>query len=281
MVESILWSVGIPAAAGGLLLAMCWWVLGLGRWPRMNRALVVIAVGGAAGGSFVASVGWPDWPPAQKWHGVFPMVAVLVAAGLIEAMLPRPEWACRVVLALVAGLASVWLLPLPDQAPVTVALVIASGALLVAMLDRVRGALAVPFGGWAAAMAVSAMALVAGSMTLSLMAGAVSASCGLVLVLGWLGRARVAGGVCGGGLALGGVLGVITVTAWAYDFDVVPGWAWGVCGGGFALACILEVGALERWRGWPASLARSIAMVGPPVFVVVDQLDAVKGALSG
>lgn len=281
MVESMLWSVGIPVTAGGLLLAVCWWVLGFGRWPWMTRIVVVLAIGGAAGGSFLASVGLPGWPPAQKWHGVFLMAGAATAAGLIEAMCPRRDWAGRVVLAMAIGVASVWLLPLPEQSALTVGWVAGGSALLVGMLDRARGGLAVPVGGWAAAAAISVMAIVAGSMTLSLMAGAVSAMCGLVIVLGWFAGGRVTEGVSGGGLTLGGILAVIALTAWAYDYNVVPGWAWAVSGSGFALACILEIGPLGRWKGYPATVVRSIVMISPPVYVVVHEWDAVKGALSG
>ncbi|MDP6987224.1 MAG: hypothetical protein QGG74_04180 [Phycisphaerales bacterium] len=281
MLESVLWSVGIPAVAGGLLLAGCWWILGLGRWPRVRCGLIALVLGGTAGGSFVASVGLPDWPPAQKWHGVFLMAAVLTGVGLIEAALPRREWAGRFILAVAAGVSSVWLLPLPDQSPVTVAMLIGGSALLTGLLDGARAGAVMPLGGLVAAAAVSAMALVAGSMTLSLMAGALCAMCGVVLLLGWLAGGRVAGGASGGGMTLGGVVAVIAVTAWTYDFDGVPGWAWVVSGGGFALACILEVGPLGRWEGWPAAVIRSVVVIGPPAFVVVDQFDAVQGALGG
>ncbi|MDG2477165.1 MAG: hypothetical protein P8M32_04620 [Phycisphaerales bacterium] len=280
MIDSVLWSVGLPVVGAGVLLACCWWLLGLGRWPRMTRALMVIAIGGSAAASFVATVGAPQWPPSQKWHGVFSMAIVLIVLGLLEAMLPRREWAARVILATLAGLASVWLLPLPGQSPITVAVLIASGSLLVGMLDGARGGLAMPFGGWAAGAVVSVFAVVAGSLTLGLMAGAVSATCGMVIVLGLLARGRVADGVTGGGMALGGVLGVIAVTAWAYDYDLVPSWAWSVAGGGFVIACLLEIGSLGNWKGLTATVVRSILLVGPPVFVVTHQWDAVKGAFS-
>ncbi|MBT5657571.1 MAG: hypothetical protein HOI89_07295, partial [Phycisphaerae bacterium] len=65
MIDSVLWSVGLPAVGAGVLLACCWWLLGLGRWPRMTRALMVIAIGGSAAASFVATVGAPQWPPSQ------------------------------------------------------------------------------------------------------------------------------------------------------------------------------------------------------------------------
>lgn len=280
MYEPVLWSVGLPAAIGGVFLACCWWVCGFGRWPRVTRALVAITIGGAAAGSFVASVGVPQWPPSQKWHGVFAMIVLLVVLGLIEAMFGRREWAGRVVLAAAAGVASVWLLPLPDQAAVTVGVLIAASALLVGLLDGVRGGVAIPIGGWAAAVSISALALVASTTTLSLMAGAVSAMCGVVIVLGWLAGGRVFEGVSGGGLVLGGVLAVIAVTAWAYDYDVVPGWAWAVSGGGFAAVCILEIGPLGRWRSVSAGVLRSIVLLGPPLFVVANQWEVVKGALS-
>jgi hypothetical protein len=281
MINSVLWSVGIPSVAAGVLLACCWWLLGLGRWPRITRALTAIAIGGSAAASFVATVGAPHWPPSQKWHGVFAMALVLVALGLAEAMLPRREWATRVILATAAGLASLWLLPIPGQSPITVAVLIASASLLVGMLDGARGGVAIPLGGWAAAAAVSAFAVVAGSLTLGLMAGAVSATCGMVIVLGWLAGSRVNGGVVGGGMVLGGVLAVVAVTSWAYDYDVVPSWAWTVCGGGFVIACIFEIGSLGSWKGLSATLVRSVVLVGPVAFVIAHQWDALKVTFSG
>jgi len=246
----------------------------------MNRLLVAIAVGGAAAGSFVASVGMPQWPPSQKWHGVFWMLVLLVVLGLLEAVLGRREWAGRIVLSTAAGVASVWLLPLPDQAAVTVGVLVGASALLVGAVDGVRGGVAMPIGGWAAAVSISALTLVASSMTLSLMAGAVAAMCGVIVVLGWLAGARVLGGVCGGGMVLGGAIAVIAVTAWAYDYDVVPGWAWVVSGGGFAAVCILEIGPLGRWRSTAATVLRSIVLLAPPIFVVANQWELVKGAFN-
>jgi hypothetical protein len=203
------------------------------------------------------------------------------AIGLIDAFLPRGEWAGRVVLSVAAGLAAAWLLPLPDQLAITTGVIVGGAGLLTSLLEMPEHRSSLNLGGWAAATAMSMLALVANQITLSLLAGAVAATCAAAWVMGRVLCGRMSRGGGGGGLALGSVIAAIGLTAWSYDYDIVPQWAWLAAGAGFPLACMLELGALKRWNGFLAASSRAIVLITPPIVVVLSQFEAVQGAMSG
>ena len=281
MLESVLWSVGAPAFLGVLAIGIVTWRLRGSRLSWLVSAVTAAILGGVAAGSFVVSVGWPSFPPSQKWHGVFWMSGVLAGIGVLDALAVRGDWASRCVLAVFAGLASVWLLPLPGQTPFLVGVSIGCGVFLVGLLDAARGGIPIPLGGWAAASVASLLALSAGTMTLALMAGSVAACLGGLLVLGWIWPRWETSGSRSGGATLGGVLAMLVVTSWAYDYDTVPAWAWLGVWSGFAIACILEIGTLGRWTGRLATAVRAAVLLVPPGLVVMTEWDLVKGAVSG
>jgi hypothetical protein len=242
---------------------------------------VVLAIVIACVGSFWASVGWPTWPPPQKWLGLPWLVMAIGVLGLIDVSLPRQEWAARVMLAIAVGVAAAWLLPLPDRLAITTGLVVGAFGLLSSLLDMPKSRRSLNLGGWAAAVAVSMLALVANQLTLSLMAGAVAATYAAVWVLHLVFTGRMTRGGGAGGLVLGSVLAAIAMTAWSYDYDLVPQWAWLAAGGGLVLAFMLELGPLGRWQGSLASATRAVALLAPPMWVVLSHFEAVKGAMSG
>ncbi|MDP7070735.1 MAG: hypothetical protein QF561_05235 [Phycisphaerales bacterium] len=278
MIPVVLWSVVIPTIAAGAIVAA-------GRWGPLRgracaaRTLVVVAIAVAVVWSFVASVGWPSLPPAQKWHAV-PWIAVLIGVwGIFDTLLPRDEWPGRLVLAVVGGIVVGWGLVLPGVEPLTVGMVVGATGALTALMDS-RGRAALPLGGWAIAAALSMLTLVAGQLTMALLAGAVSGTLAAIWLVG------LCSGKCGsdtraGGAALGATLAVIALTAWSYDYDLVPRWAWLVVAAGIPGACMLEVGSLGRWHGVLASCVRSLVLVSPAIAVVLTQIEAVKGAMRG
>jgi len=274
--EEVFWSVILPALCAGIVAACCLIPSGLSHKTMWRRGVIALTLMGAAAGSFIGSVGMPAWPPAQKWHGIFYVMLAMGCLGLVDAIPRRGDWASRVLIGIAAGGATWWLLPLPAQLPITVAAVVAGGALVVSLVDAQRPSLAMPVGSWAAGAAVSMLALVAGSMSLAFMAGAMSAMAGVFIVIRLFPN-RV---VSGGGAMLGGGLAAICVTAMAYDYGDVPVWAWLLAMGGFPLVCMLEIGSIARWQGAAAATARSVLLVSPPVASIWMNFDAIQGAFS-
>jgi hypothetical protein len=281
MFDQVLWSVVFPLLAACFVLAVVCYPRILARHMCLCRAAVVVAIVIAVVGSFFFSVGWPTWPPPQKWHGLPWLVMAIGFIGLIDAFLPRGEWAGRVVLSIAAGLAAAWLLPLPDRLAITTGVIVGGAGLLTSLLEMPEQRSSLNIGGWAAATAMSMLALVANQVTLSLLAGAVAATCAATWVVGRILCGRMSRGGGAGGLVLGSVIAAIGLTAWSYDYDIVPQWAWLAAGAGFPLACMLEIGALKRWNGFLAASVRAIVLSTPPIIVVATQFETVKGAMSG
>jgi len=281
VLEPVLWSVALPVAVVAAILAVCWWPAGEGG-RLVNRALIACALACAAVGSFVASVGLPSWPPPQRWHGLVWLFGALAALGVVDALLRPAEWAGRVLIAGAAGLAAAWLLSLPGVSPLAIGLAVGVSTLLVSLLDAEggRGA-AVLVGLWAGGAALSMLILVAASMSVSLMAGAVSAAAAAALLMGVLLRGRAVTRIGGGGATAGGLIAALALTGWSYDYDVVPLWAWWCAMAGFPIACMLEIGPLRKWQGLASIMVRAFAMAAPPVTAIVLNRDAIQGAFGG
>ncbi|MCP4839715.1 MAG: hypothetical protein GY894_10215 [Planctomycetes bacterium] len=261
------------------LVAAASWCRPLRKRPVASGMLVVLAITIAAVWSFVASVGWPAWPPPQKWHAVPWLITIIGLWGMIDVSLPRGEWPARLVLATLGGVAAGWMLILPGKDPLTVGVVVGVAGLLTSLLDTRRRSV-LPLGGWAIAASLSLLALIASQMTLSLMAGAVSGSLAAVWLIRLISPSPEVGLPIGGAV-LGGVLAVITLTAWSYDYQQVPSWAWLVVAAGVPGACMLEIGSLRCWHGALALSVRSLVLVSPAVAVVLILFEAVKGAMRG
>ena len=281
MIESVLWSVVLPTVGAVVVLLACWWPKALGGvW--WNRVVVMTALTGAAFGSFVASVGWPVWPPAQKWHGLALVAAGLWFLGWADAAVRAGDWALRLVIAGCAGGLAAWLLPLPGVSALAVGCVVGAAGFVTSMVDGLggRGAPMVLWM-WVAAAATSMLVLVAGSISVALMAGAISAPAAAAWLVAMVLRSRMAVGIGGGGVAAGGLLSALAMTGWAYDYDVVPVWAWWLAVGGLPIACMLEIGPFEKWHGASASCARFVASAVPPAAAIVLNWQAIQGAMSG
>jgi len=280
VISAVLWSVLIPAAGAAVLIAAARWCKPLSRNPAAAAILVVIALTLAAVWSFVSSVGWPAWPPPQKWHAVPWLCLAIGLWGCLDVNLPRGEWPARLVLAILGGVAAGWMLSVPGRDSLGVAAVIGAAGLLTSLLDM-RGRAELSLGGWAIAASISMLALVANQMTLALMAGAVSAA----LAILWLARVLPWGSkqadVPTGGAVLGAMLATIALTGWSYDYEQVPAWAWLVAAAGIPAACMLEIGSLRRWHGLLASGVRGLVLIAPAIMVKLTLFEAVKGAMRG
>ncbi|MDP7028875.1 MAG: hypothetical protein QF733_01480 [Phycisphaerales bacterium] len=275
-----MWSVALPAIGAGVLLALVWWAAGDGcTW--VPRVVVPLVLAGAAAGSFIASIGLPEWPLAQKWHGLVWVFGAIAAAGMLDGALRAGDWAARLVVACVAGGAAAWLLHLPDTPPLAVGMAVGGLTYVGGMLDSSGRGVPILAGIWAGGAALSLLILVAASMTVSLIAGAVSATAALVVLVGILLRGRAVWRSGGGGAAGGGLLAALALTGWSYDYDIVPLWAWWAGVAGFPIACMLELGSLEKWHGVMSGLARTGVLVAPPVAAIVLNWDAIQGAFSG
>ncbi len=276
MLEPIFWSVLLPGICAGILAVCGLLPKGLSQLRVWRRCVVAVAIGGAAAGSFLGSVGMPAWPPAQKWHGVFAAVLAFMAIGIVDAWPQRGDWASRLLISLGAGAAVWWLLPLPGQTPLATASFVVVCVWMVGLFDAQRASVATPIGGWAAATAISMLTLVTGSTSLALMAGAVAVVCGVLIVVGAM-PGRV---VSSGGATLGGVLSIVALTAMAYDYDTIPVWSWLLAMAGFPLAALLEIGRLGQWEHVAATAMRSLLLVAPPAVAVWMHFEQIKEAVS-
>lgn len=274
-------SVGLPALLMSVIVTCFWWPKAFaGGW--WGRGMVVIVLIGAVAVSFIASVGLPAWPPPQKWHGLVWFATALAFLGLVDTAVHHGQWAARMFLAGFVGLAASWLLKLPDMSQLTVGCVIGLGAFLTGMADARGGRGLTMLGwGWASAAAISMLTLVTGAISVSLMAGALSATAACVLVLAIIFRSRSVGEIGGGGLVMGGLLTALALTSYSYDYDTVPTWAWGLSLGSIVTVCLFEVGAFARWQGLSASIVRFVFAAALPVCAILLNWNLIEGALSG
>lgn len=276
VLEPIFWSVLLPGLCAGVLVACGLLPRGLSGLRVWRRSVIALALGGAAAGSFLGSVGMPSWPPAQKWHAVFALVLAFIAIGILDAWPKRGDWASRALLGLGAGALTWWLLALPGQTPMAAASGVVVCVWLISMLDGQRASVAMPIGGWAAATAVSLLTLVTGSTSLALMAGAIAVVCGVLIVIGAV-PGRV---VSGGGAMLGGCLAVLALAAMAYDYGSVPTWSWMLAMAGFPLASLFEIGRLGQWEHISGTITRSLLLLAPPIVSVWMNFEQIRESLS-
>ncbi|MCP3905322.1 MAG: hypothetical protein GY715_16975 [Planctomycetes bacterium] len=228
MIRTLLLSVALPAFVALVALLTGWrpWrrdgTLARGAWSG------AVAFGGAFLVAFVAEVGTLEFPPAERWQWIAPLVALAVAVGLALALLVEalPERAApwlRLVAAIVLGVGAGWMLNLPrlDGVGARVGLG-AAIAVAVVVLDLVatrhQGVL-IPLVMAACLTAVSVIVLQSNNM-IATIAGACGAATGSATLVALL--RRDVSLAAGAAPVLATILVAVAACGYAYDYADIP-----------------------------------------------------------
>ncbi len=261
MIEQAMWAVGMPAAICAGLLALALFVPAFRRHAILADAACALCLPLAAFITFIVEKGLPTLPPEQKWL-ILPwtfLAGGMLGAGVSGAFGTRSPSVASLLAAAIAGGLAGWLLVLPDldglDARITLGLQVGVGVLVMAAIMRQARPVLTCTLIWGAGAALSLTLLASSNITLSLAAGAISATAAAAAMLLSIGAKSAPQGRLGVGAATGlaCALVMLVVIGVRYDnsWDGIPQWRWWMC---IAGPCVMLIVPFATTKGRVAAV---------------------------
>lgn len=257
ILEPLLYGVLVPVVVSGVVLAV-------GLRPRRagatdgGRWIGALAHGGGYAAGYALLFDWPALPPCEDWQWLAHVALIAVAAGLVDAQPGAPaavRWGVRL---LVSGLTAWLLVPIWVEARVFWMLGLGAAVItLWAVLRRLAAhasAVCVSLALLAALVGAGGVLVLTGNARFGQLAGALAATFGARLVVGFFNRP-----VCEdvGSLAVVAVLlPGLMFNGHFNNYGDVPAAIFVLVALAPVAAWVAGIGPLRRLTGWPETLVR-------------------------
>ena len=280
-IGQILLTIGLPALIGALFIIPAWVLPKFRYTAGIAGSALGVALGLALVVSFMAEAGVPSLPPAQKWHMLPVLACGITLLCPVIAMVDGSGEIGRWLIAIGSGGIIAWLAIFPGMdllLQILLGVWIALSFISLSWVSHRRRGLTVNLAYTIAFTGISILCMEAKFITLTLIAGALSATSGVafasaLVAIIWTrdkeGKRRAIAIGWGGAFSLAALLPLMAFCGWAYNVgDVEPVHWLLVCSAPILLG-LFELPGLHQLKQGTGFVLRITAVTIPVVLAII------------
>lgn len=290
--EQILFAVGFPALVGGILIVPAWLVPRIRILSGVTGSALGVGLGMALVVAFMAEAGIPTLPPAQKWHMLPILACGIVILCPVVAIVDGSGELGRWLIGIASGGIIGWLAVFPGLdllGQILLGVWVGISFMVISWVSHKRRGVTVTLSSTLVFAALSILCMQAHFITLTLIAGALSATSGIGFVTAfisevWGPKVSYASPVFpvdeselpsrslaigwGGAFALASIIPLVAFCGWAYNVGDVSWLHWGLVAGAPLMLGIGELPGLHKKDGFWFFLVR-VGLVAVPIVLAL------------
>ncbi|MCH2152499.1 MAG: hypothetical protein MK089_04085 [Phycisphaerales bacterium] len=280
-IGQILLTIGLPALIGALFIIPAWVLPKFRYTAGIAGSALGVALGLALVVSFMAEAGVPSLPPAQKWHMLPVLACGITLLCPVIAMVDGSGEIGRWLIAIGSGGIIAWLAIFPGMdllLQILLGVWIALSFISLSWVSHRRRGLTVNLAYTIAFTGISILCMEAKFITLTLIAGALSATSGVafasaLVAIIWTrdkeGKRRAIAIGWGGAFSLAALLPLMAFCGWAYNVgDVEPVHWLLVCSAPILLG-LFELPGLHQLKHGTGFVLRITAVTIPVLLAII------------
>ncbi|MBG84985.1 MAG: hypothetical protein CMJ40_10645 [Phycisphaerae bacterium] len=288
----ILFAIGLPAMVGAILIVPAWLVPRIRRLSGLTGSALGVALGMALVVAFMAEAGIPSLPPDQKWHMLPILTCGIVILCPVVAIVDGSGEMGRWLISIASGGIIGWFAVFPGLdllGQILLGVWVGISFMVISWVSHRRRGVTVTLSITLVFAALSILCMQAHFITLTLIAGALSATSGIGFVTAFISErwgpevpvgspvfpedeselpSRSLAIGWGGAFAVASIIPLVAFCGWAYNVGDVTWLHWGLVAGAPLMLGIGELPGLHHREGFWWFLVR-VGLVALPIVLAL------------